>query len=307
VAAATSSITLSSPSLNFSGTASNSISAPQNLTITNSGNALLTISGITASVPFAQTNACTSIAAGANCTISVTFNPTTVGSANGTLSISSNAAGSPNLVTLMGNASLALAAGWNLIGNGADASVNVADILADTATVTSVWKWIPSSSKWAFYAPSMGAGLASYAASKGYEVLTTVSAGEGFWVNAKSAILVQMPAGNALATSHFQDNPIDTTQNKLIHGWNLIATGDNKSPSDFNKGLSLTPPAIGVIPNNLTTLWAWDNTISNWYFYAPALDSGGTLASYISSKNYLDFTNAGKKLGNGVGFWVNKL
>jgi hypothetical protein len=304
VAAATSSITLSSTSLSFSGTAANAISAAQPLTITNSGNAPLTISGITASAPFTQTNACTSIAAGSDCTISVTFNPTTVGSASGTLTITSNAVSSPNLITLNGNAFLALAAGWNLIGNGSDATVNVADILADAATVTSVWKWIPSTSKWAFYAPSMGAALESYTTSKGYDVLTTVKAGEGFWVNAKSAIVVQMPAGIPLATTYFQDNTIDPTQNKLVHGWNLIATGDNKSPSDFNKGLSLTPPAIGIIPSNLTTLWAWDNTKSYWYFYAPALEANSTLASYISSKNYLEFTD--KKLGHGVGFWVNK-
>lgn len=34
---------------------------------------------------------------------------------------------------------------------------------------------------------------------------------------------------------------------------------------------------------------------------------GGTaLTDYIASKNYLDFTQRNKTLGNGTGFWVNR-
>ena len=76
----------------------------------------------------------------------------------------------------------------------------------------------------------------------------------------------------------------------------------------FNLSLSATPPAAGVVPINLTSLWAWDTALSKWYFYAPSLEAqGGTaLTDYITSKAYLDFTQHSKKLGNGLGFWVNK-
>ena len=72
------------------------------------------------------------------------------------------------------------------------------------------------------------------------------------------------------------------------------------------------PPEIGsattanVYQVNLTTLWAWDTATSGWLFYAPSLDKDGTLQNYTIGKGYLDFTTAGKTLGPGVGFWVNK-
>ncbi len=56
-------------------------SAAQVVTLSNSGNASLSITSILASAQFAQTNTCgSSVAAGANCTISVTFTPTASGS-----------------------------------------------------------------------------------------------------------------------------------------------------------------------------------------------------------------------------------
>jgi len=76
----------------------------------------------------------------------------------------------------------------------------------------------------------------------------------------------------------------------------------------FNSALSTSPPVASVAPQNLSTLWAWDNAESKWYFYAPNLDAkGGTvLTDYIASKGYLDFTAANRLLWPGTGFWVNK-
>jgi len=83
----------------------------------------------------------------------------------------------------------------------------------------------------------------------------------------------------------------------LLTGWNLIAIGDNKTPSEFNKAIGATSPAAGDIPVNLTTLWAWDAALANWYFYAPSLEKNGGLSAYISGNGYLDFTSTGKSLG----------
>jgi F5/8 type C domain len=53
--------------------------------------------------PFGESNNCgTSLAAGASCTVSVSFTPTTAGSASGTLSVNSSAPGSPLTVALSG-------------------------------------------------------------------------------------------------------------------------------------------------------------------------------------------------------------
>ena len=154
--------------------------------------------------------------------------------------------------------------------------------------------------KWAFFTPSMTAtSLATYANSKGYDVLTTVNAGEGYWVNAKTAFTVQLPIGAAVTSTSFQN---------MTSGWHLIASGDTSTPSAYNSALSMTPPATGVVPQNFTSLWVWDNATSKWYFYAPSLEAqGGTaLSDYITAHGYLDFASTRKTLGPGVGFWVNK-
>src|SRR5207248_2271066 len=86
-------------------------SAPMTVTLTNTGTAALTINSFAASGDFAATStgasACltspATLAAGANCSINVTFTPTTSGARTGTLSVTDNAGGSPQTVALSGN------------------------------------------------------------------------------------------------------------------------------------------------------------------------------------------------------------
>jgi len=192
---------------------------------------------------------------------------------------------------------LMLAQGWNLLGNSLSQSMSVESVYGDPAMVTTVWKWDVAVPGWQFYTPQMDAPtLQTYAASKGYDVLNMINPGEGYWVNAK--VTATLPAQTGTAFS--------LTSANLVTGWNLVATGSDVTPSAFNTSLSATPPSPGVIPINLTTLWAWDNPLSQWYFYAPSLEANGGLAAYITGKGYMDFTQRAKTLGNGVGFWVNR-
>ena len=79
---------LSPSAVAFTAQALNTASSSKSLTLTNSGNATLSLSGISASGNFAETNTCgSSLSAGASCTISVTFTPTTTGTLSGTLSV----------------------------------------------------------------------------------------------------------------------------------------------------------------------------------------------------------------------------
>jgi len=96
-------VTLSASSLTFSSGV-NVASAPQSITVTDSGSATLSFSGFSISPSsFSETNNCgTSVAAGSNCTISVTFTPTAGGPVTGTLTITDNASGSPQSVSLSG-------------------------------------------------------------------------------------------------------------------------------------------------------------------------------------------------------------
>ena len=201
---------------------------------------------------------------------------------------------------------LTLSPGWNLLGNGTDQPLTMTMLAGDKASsVTTVWKWDVAQTGWQFYAPSMDAtALQTYATNKNYGVLSQVNAGEGFWVNAAKAFSMTLPGSTTISASDFQDGK----PSALKKGWNLVAIGNALMPSALNMALSASPPTTGVVPINLTTLWAWDNLQAKWYFYAPSLEAlGGTaLTDYIVNKGYLDFTAANRLLWPGTGFWVNK-
>jgi hypothetical protein len=73
------------------------------VTLTNTGNASLSLTSVSVTGNFAQTNNCgTSLPAGASCTVNVTFTPKAVGSPTGTLSFADNGPQSPQVVRLYG-------------------------------------------------------------------------------------------------------------------------------------------------------------------------------------------------------------
>ena len=98
---------LSPTSFNFGAVATGTTSLAKTVTLTNVGTTTLTISGIAISgvnvSEFAQTHTCgSSLLAGASCSISVTFKPTTAGTRAAALDVTDNAAGSPQTVSLTG-------------------------------------------------------------------------------------------------------------------------------------------------------------------------------------------------------------
>jgi hypothetical protein len=102
------SATLTPPTLNFAARALSTTSPPQTATLTNHGPGSLAVSSITANGDFAFTTACpATVAAGATCTIDVTFTPLAAGARTGTLSVASNASGSPHAVALSGTGQVA--------------------------------------------------------------------------------------------------------------------------------------------------------------------------------------------------------
>jgi hypothetical protein len=100
-------VSLSPTSLAFGNQSVGTTSAAQTLTLSNTGNAALSITSLALTgsnaSDFAQTNTCgSSVAASANCTISVTFTPAASGSRTASVSITDNASGSPQTVSLSG-------------------------------------------------------------------------------------------------------------------------------------------------------------------------------------------------------------
>jgi Abnormal spindle-like microcephaly-assoc'd, ASPM-SPD-2-Hydin len=78
-------------------------SAAQSVTLTNTGKTELKISTIKTTGQFASTSTCgTGVAAGAHCTISVTFSPESRGSKSGTVTILDSASSKPQIIVLSG-------------------------------------------------------------------------------------------------------------------------------------------------------------------------------------------------------------
>ena len=96
-------VVLSPTSLTFAAQLIGASSVSQSVTLSNTGSASLAITSIASSGDFSQTNNCgSSVAAGASCSISVTFTPTKPNSRTGSITITDNATGSPQSVPLTG-------------------------------------------------------------------------------------------------------------------------------------------------------------------------------------------------------------
>ncbi len=98
---------VSPTSMAFGDRSVGTVSATQTATVTNTGNASLTVSratlGGTNAGDFAiASNTCGTIAAGSSCAIGVTFKPVAAGARSATLAITDDAAGSPHSVSISG-------------------------------------------------------------------------------------------------------------------------------------------------------------------------------------------------------------
>ncbi|HEY4453703.1 MAG TPA: choice-of-anchor D domain-containing protein, partial [Pseudonocardiaceae bacterium] len=107
-------------SLAFGSTVVGAHATPQTVTVTNTGTTGATVSGVSVTGDFSQTNNCASVAVGASCAVTVTFTPTTGGTRTGSLTVTSNANNSPTTV--------------GLSGSGIDNSTNIAAGKAATAS-----------------------------------------------------------------------------------------------------------------------------------------------------------------------------
>jgi hypothetical protein len=274
-------------------TIQNSITATSNLTVASPATVVAgtaTLNGVAAR-EMAGTIAVANAQAVIDTSGALTLNHATIVASNAVASGANvELAVLPNTITL--------APGWNLVGNSYDTALEVATAFSNPAGVISVWKWIPGAAgRWAYYTPSLtGQTLADYAAARGYDVLTTINGGEGFWVNAASAVSVTLPPGPTV--------PAAVLKPRLAAGWNLVSMSEVKTPGQFN--VAMGTEGATSIPSNVNAVWAWDNASLNWYFYAPSLDANGSLASFIAGRGYRDFLANGKTLGHGTGFWVNK-
>lgn len=127
-------VSLNPTSLTFPSQVVGTTSSPQTVTVSNPGGASLTISNISVSGDFSESNTCSTgaISPSGTCTIAITFSPSSAGTLAGTLTIVDTAAGSPHTLSLTGtgvNPSLGLT-----VPSGGSAAATVT--AGNTATFT---------------------------------------------------------------------------------------------------------------------------------------------------------------------------
>ena len=96
-------VDLSPSSLKFDPQLVGSVSPTKDIVLTNSGNANLVVSSIAASGGYSVANNCSTVTPGASCTIKVSFISGLLGSTSGVITITDNAATSPQLVNIAGS------------------------------------------------------------------------------------------------------------------------------------------------------------------------------------------------------------
>jgi hypothetical protein len=260
-------VSLSPATLSFGshtvGTTTNAISA----TLTNNQTTTLTISTVTVSGDFAQTNTCgTTLAAKAKCTISVTFTPTIVGSRTGTLTVTDDAGNSPQTSSLTGTGSTA---GLTSIAiSPANPSVLVGAMQQFTATgtfssgetynLTQSVTWNSSKSTVATISNVVGTqGLAAALATGTATITATASK-----ILGSTAMTVTVPVLASIAVTPAAPSIVLGTQQQFT------ATGTYSDGSTQNltssAAWSSSAPTVATIPSGglATSVTAGTSTIS---------------------------------------------
>jgi hypothetical protein len=128
-------VALTPMSLNF-GSVLVGANSTLNVTLTNPGLAPLQVSRISTSGAFSEMNGCEGgIGSGLNCQISVTFTPTTTGVQTGAVTITDNAANSPQMIGLTGTGEAAGLALGVASGSSSSASVTAGDTATYKLTI----------------------------------------------------------------------------------------------------------------------------------------------------------------------------
>lgn len=240
--------------------------------LTNTGTASLAISGIAASGDFAESNNCGgSVTAGSSCTISVTFTPTTTGTRPGTLSISDNAAGSPQSVVLSGTGVAASPSAVNVLtvhNDNARTGQNLNESILTTSNVNS----------------------ANFGKLGTLSVDGLVDA-EPLYV---SNLTVAGSAHNVAFVVTEHDSAYAFDADTFSQLWKVSLLGSNETTSD-NRGCSQVTPEIGITSTPVIDLTA--GTHGTIFAVAMSKDNSG---NYHQRLHALDITTGAELTGSPV-------
>jgi len=269
------SVNLSASNLTFNQNLGTT-SAGQTVTLTNNGNAALSIFsiGLAGSNPanFSENSNCgTSVATGGTCTITVTFTPSSAASYSAGVSISDNAPGSPQMITLAGTG----------VGTGAVGTLSAASLefgnqttgttsggqtvtLTNTGNASLTFSAIAAPAPFAIFAPGTTCSTSVPVAPAGFCAVTIVFSPTGAGAASGSLLLTDNATNNPQAVSL---SGMGTTSMLSISATSLVFPLQAV-------GTSSTPPQTVVVTNEGAT----SLTIGN-------ITVGGTNAGDFSQSN----------------------
>jgi hypothetical protein len=260
-------------SLTFASQNVATTSAPQTLTILNSGNAVMSILSPSITGPFAvSANSCTGLMPMGTCTMSVTFTPTVAGAATGTLSIPTNAPGSPHAIALSGTG---VTAGTPTMTVGfAPTSVPTATNAKMTLTLSN-----PNSSPaiisigGVVSVPGLSmSGLVDGCGASASIGTGTIDLGMAGSIPALGSCTIDVQVQSATAGSF----PVTVNPGNLVTSF-----GNNTNTSTATLTVTASVPALTLVPTSLNFGTRTVNTTSP--ASAVTLTNSGTAAAFLSS------------------------
>jgi hypothetical protein len=252
-----SSVTVAPTALNFGSVATGSTSSAQTVTVSNPTSSAASVSSISASGDFAETNNCgTSIAAGGSCTVSVTFKPTATGTRTGTLTV--NAGGTTNTVSLTGTGitsgggSATLTASPSSLSFGNEAVGSTSS--AQTVTVTNTGSAAASLSSVSAGAPFAETNTCG----------TSIAAGASCTV---SVTFTPSATGAASANLTVASNATDPTLTVALSGTGTSSGGGGPVNLALNAPITASSYTQNYVPANAVdgnTSTYWEGTNGAW-------------------------------------------
>jgi hypothetical protein len=286
-AAAAPTATLAPATLGFGSVTSGVTSSAQMLTLSNTGNAALAISGITIGganpSDFAETNTCgESLAAGATCTISVTFTPGSVASFAATVSVADNATDSPQTATLS--------------GSGTAPVVPVATLSPTTVSFGNVVTGATASAKTVTLSNTGNATLTitgiTIGGTNATDFAETNTCGETLAAEASCTISVTFTPGSVASfagTVSVADNAAGSPQTASLSGAGIAAP-------DFT--VSVTPAAQTVTYGGVATYQVTVGSVNGDYSNAVALSATGLPTGATATFTPASVTPGGESEGS---------
>jgi len=305
-------------SLAFGNQAVSTTSAAQVVTLTNTGNTALGVSGVSASAQYTQSNNCgSSVASGSSCTINVSFAPTAMGSQPGTLTVTTGAGtytttlSGTGLLAVVGANPSTLAFGNQTVsttsaaqnvtlsntGNTA-ATVSAATATGPFAVTTTCGTSLAASASCTYsvtFTPTAmngASGTLSMPTSAGTKTVTLTGTGQQ---TSGSLTPASLAFGNVAvsSTSSAQSITVSNTGNTALNITGVAASGQfsatHNCPASLAAGATCTanvtfaPTSMGAQSGNLTVT-------TNGGTYASSLSGTGLLAVVGTSPASLTFT-----------------